>query len=446
VRTGDAPISPEAFGARGDGWTNDTLAFAKMATLINDRGGGAIELRPTTYIVGRQIPDLSGEYGYKPQPILNFVGCSRDLIINGNGARLRCAEGLRFGTFNPNTGSPTSHTLPYYLHGERSSPYFAMIHVQDCAGTIQIQDLELDGNLRALQIGGPWGDTGWQLGCVGLFLSNNLGSERFERVHAHDHGQDGFVIDGLSDRANESLFVDCTSDHNGRQGCSIVGGRNYVFRNSTFRNSGKGRLMSAPGAGVDIEAEGAKTIRNLTFEGCDFIDNAGVGLLADQGDSEGATFSRCKFVGTTSWSAWPNRPKFKFLSCDFVGSIVNAHGDVDPARATQFYDCRFRDDPRLSPTGEVYNARDRHPIADLPSARNVLFKRCSFDLTNRAVLPWSADRPIYEDCVMSQKEAKTAYPRGIYRGRNRIKGNVDLYDSPIHGELIVNGKLIPRRN
>lgn len=47
-------VTPEQFGAAGDGRTNDTLAFAAMSAFVNRNGGGEIVLRPTTYLVGRQ--------------------------------------------------------------------------------------------------------------------------------------------------------------------------------------------------------------------------------------------------------------------------------------------------------------------------------------------------------------------------------------------------------
>jgi len=49
------------FGAKGDGVTNDTDAFASMSTAIRLRGGGTVELRKTTYLVGRQ------SVGHDPQ-------------------------------------------------------------------------------------------------------------------------------------------------------------------------------------------------------------------------------------------------------------------------------------------------------------------------------------------------------------------------------------------
>ena len=35
---------------------------------------------------------------------MEFSGCTRPLRILGNGAIIRCAAGLRYGTFNPRTG------------------------------------------------------------------------------------------------------------------------------------------------------------------------------------------------------------------------------------------------------------------------------------------------------------------------------------------------------
>jgi hypothetical protein len=199
-------------------------------------------------------------------------------------------------------------------------------------------------------------------------------------------------------------------------------------------------MVSAPGAGFDIEAE-SSPIRNLSFSACEFSDNTGAGMGADSGDSEGATFDTCKFVGTTNWAAWPRKPNFRFSNCVFVGSICNTYGDTDPSKAVQFQGCTFNDDPALSPTGEVYN--DSFPIADLSNYANVLFDTCTFSLTHNEVLPWTM-YVIYKDVVMSQKADKQAYPRGTYLGVNRINGNVDLTGSVISGDVTVNGVLLPR--
>ena len=435
-------VTPEQFGAVGDGRTNDTDAFVAMAAFVSAQGGGEIRLRRATYIVGKQGPGGLQGYAFAPSKIMQFEGCKRPLIIRGNGARLRCASGLRYGTFDPVSSKPTKHKMPYFGSGELSAPYFAMIWAENCTAGVEISDIELDGNLQQLEIGGPFGDADWQIGCAGIRLVNNLGDERLSRIRCHHHAQDGITIDGSPARNGSGVLEEVVCDSNVRQGCSLVGGRNYDFRKCEFKNTGKAGLASLPGAGLDIEAEG-KTIRDLKLSDCLFANNIGPGMVADSGNTEGALFERCRFIGTTSWAAWPRMPRFRFSNCEFVGSIVHAHGDPDPNRAAQFHDCTFRDDPALSPTGEVYNAAEWHPIAELPHSPNVLFNRCRFILTHRAVLPWTTNVVIFSNCTMSQKAEKTAYPRGTYVGRNRIDAKVDLYSSKIKGELILNGRLIP---
>jgi hypothetical protein len=439
-------ITPERFGAVGDGRTNDTAAFAAMAAFVNSRGGGEIVLRKTTYVVGRQVRSAgrADHFAFEPASIMDFRGCRQAMIIRGNGARLRCAPALRFGSFDPVSGRATHRPMPSYRIDELAAPYRAMIRAEECSGLVEISDLELDGNLGALQIGGQHGDVGWQIPGIGIHLINNSGPERLSRIHAHHHPLDGILIDGVDGRSAESILQSVRSEYNGRQACSITGGRNYVFSRCSFNHSGKGGgISSPPGAGVDIEAEGGKRIRNLRFSDCRFSDNAGVGLLAEAGDAERATFDNCTFVGTTSWGAWPNKPRFRFSRCTFVGAIVNAFGDADPWRACQFRECEFRDEPALSPNGLVYvGDKSPGPIAVLPNSRNVLFDRCGFRLTHRAVLPWATNVTVFSNCTMSQRAPAQAYPRGMFIGRNVITGNVDLYSARIEGELIVNGRRV----
>jgi hypothetical protein len=430
-------FTPEEFGAKGDGITNDSQAFGRLADAVNAAGGGTISFRRTTYLVGEQRPNpVAGAlYTWNPMLLLEFSGCSKPLTIRGNGARIRCADGLLYGTFDT-AGHRTQ------ARNGVASPYRAMIMASRCTAPVEISNLELDGNLPHLVIGGPYGDTGYQIPASGIILLDNLSDEVVRDVYSHHHGQDGLIINGVDRELSplpRRLISGLRSEYNGRQGCSITGGRGYAFEKCRFSHTGRSTVASAPGAGVDIEAEGKKN-RDFRFTDCEFVDNMGCAMVADSGDSEGATFTRCTFIGTTAWSCWAFKPRFRFQSCRFVGAMVRAYGDPDPQRAAQFTDCTWSDDPKLSPTGKVcMGDKKNYPIADLSDSKNVRFVRCTFNMTHDGLLPWSW-YAIYQDCRMSQKSPIQAFPKGKYLGTSIINANVDLYGTNVIGTLILNGK------
>ncbi len=434
-------LTPEQFGAKGDGITNDSLAMARLSATVNMRGGGTIAFRKTTYLVGEQGLQLSGGYMFPPHELLRFRRCTRPLIVKGNGARLLCASGLRYGVFDQ-AGDRIDRAMPYVGPG-LAAPYAAMIQIEDCTGPVAVTDFDLAGPGDEILLGGQYGDTGWQIGSTGLVLINNRGNETIARIRTHGHPQDGIMIDGVNGAAAGTVrtVTDVVADRNGRQGCSIVGGEGYQFVRCRFDRTGRGKVRSAPGAGVDIEAEAGKRIRDIGFVDCKFTDNFGCGVVADNGDTARVRFTGCTFIGTTSWSAWPSMPQFRFDRCKFVGAVTRAFGNQDPSRATQFVACTFTDDPTGSPTGKVYRGTNSDgPLADLSDSRNVAFDRCQFRAV-RGVLPWSTGA-IYKDCTMKQGFGTAGYPRGRFIGTNSVVGKVDLYGSAITGVLTVNGNRV----
>jgi hypothetical protein len=184
----------------------------------------------------------------------------------------------------------------------------------------------------------------------------------------------------------------------------------------------------------------------VAFSNCEFSDNTGFGVVAGGGDSAEIRFEHCRFVGTTNWAAWPESPLMRFNDCLFVGSINHIHADVDPHRAGQFIGCTFTDDPALSPTGRVFLGPDggRWIIVIDRHDANARFAQCHFRLIGQGLLPLSGAGVIYADCDMSQRSPAASAPRGTYVGQNSIRGNAHLEGSVIRGEVMLNGRPVPR--
>lgn len=439
-------LTPEMFGAKGDGRTNDTAAFARLSSHVNANGGGAIALRPVTYIVGAHGPKPGarpGDHAWGAGDILHFVGCTQAITIEGNGARLRAPAGLHFGTFDRRTGLPAPTGLPTAEFFKNSAgPYLGMIFFEKCTGAIAVRNIELDGNLTGLVVGGTWSNgVGWNSPGTGLLFIGNSGPAQLSRIYSHHHPQDGLELIDSVNRSGSTITSDSVFEYNGRQGCSITGGRNYVFERCKFQHTGRAGLASRPGAGVDIEAE-AVTVRNVSFSKCIFSDNFGFGLVAGSGDSEGITCDGCTFIGTTTWPLWADKPRMRFSNCTIVGTVIRVSGETDPERATQFRNCTFTDDPSLSPTGKVF--LEPASVVYVWPRQRMLFSGCEFRLTHGGLLPHSNPKVIYEDCTMLQRSTRPSAPVGTYIGTDRISGNANLDGSIIRGTVVLNGRTLPQ--
>jgi len=363
-------------GAKGDGRSDDIAAFQKAARLIQERGGGTLVIPKATYIVGGQ-KHVAGQTPYYQTASVFQVEKLNFLRVEGNGATLRFARGLHYGAFDPKTGEPYDKMPDYDPKYAVSAG--AMLDISH-SRHVTVRDLDLDGNSGAYVLGGGWGDTGRQLAGDGLLLYGDT-DVQVKKVHSHHQGRDGVMIGWMglkeSDPATPHTLTDCTFDYNGRQGLSWVGGRGLTAIRCKFDHTGrvqvgKAALASAPGAGVDIEAE-ESVCRDGYFEDCEFVDNVGCGMVADSGDGGYAHFLRCTFWGTTNWSAWSAKPGLKYRDCNFYGSAVHTFGSPDPGLATTFIHCRFEDKPWTD--GRVYG---NYLLDSDRGGDNVRFDRCTF--------------------------------------------------------------------
>ena len=445
VRVVAGPINAAWFGAApGASGARNSIAFASAAAAINRAGGGTLLVPPGRYEVGtRRVANHRGPgAAVPPQDVIRIEDCSKPVLLRGHGAILRVVDGVKFGSFHPATGRRHDPpTMPFLDFAYRHDGC-RMIYIRHCSGPVRIEGFELDGNMQNYDLGGEWGDTGRQLVAAGIMLESNTGAVTIAEVNSHDHGLDGIWAAHYHLRPDSPpspvTLVDVTCDRNGRQGLSWVGGTALTALRCRFSRTGRGRFASAPAAGVDVEAE-LSVCRNGRFIECEFVDNAGVGFLAEAGDIAGIRLDRCTFIGTTQWSCWPHKPDIMFRDCLFVGSVVNVFASEDPARATRFLSCRFVGDTALSPTGAVFGPY----LADLGGgADNVLMSDCEFAAVSPEIaLPWSLPHIRYHDCRFRQAGTNASHPRGIFTGTCHIvsAGTVDLAGSRFAGTVFLNG-------
>lgn len=360
------------FGAKGDGASNDSAAFHAAAKALQEAGGGTLVIPSGSYVVGEQSR-IPGKFPpYIAQPIVELSGLE-GLCIEGNGAVIRLADGLRFGSFNKESGEAIDPAMPFLDRDCAVAPG-NMFTVTKCRNVV-IRNLELDGNSGALILGGQWGDTGRQLSAYGLCLYNNS-NVLVENVNTHHHGLDGVIVGwtGLkeTDPPTPCLLRNVVSEYNARQGLSWVGGRNLVAINCKFNHTQRGKFGSAPGAGLDIEAEDS-VCREGLFVQCEFVDNGGCGVVADSGDGGYTRFVNCTIWGTNNWSTWSVKPGLSYEFCNIYGSAVHGFGSKDPLLATRYLGCRFED--KEYPGRGVYRSA---ALAECGGGDNITYDTCEF--------------------------------------------------------------------
>lgn len=444
-------FSPEMFGSPANGVGDDGPGMAALSAFINTNGGGVISLSPVLYRVGSttlhnpsvdQTGSGTGSYRFypnTPRPIY-INGCTKPVVVRLNGATVRSLAGVKYGTFNLD-GTAMGSALGYSGDGI-GIPYFAMIHVKDCTGLVHIQGPgDLDGNIQNALIGGYWGPgfDGRQIAMSGIILENspNVVIDGGE-IKSHHHGLDGMIGNGpgLLNTREKVVINDLTCTSNGRQGLSMVGGNGWVFRRYKGEKTGRdigGMVYSSPGAGCDLEAEGGKYVVGTKFHDSDFVDNAGAGMIADSSaNTFDADFYGCRFIGTTVYSLWANRPGIRLHDCVCAGEIVHLFADPDLTKAFRAYRTKFTMDTGYSLTGALYGG-----LMDLSSSdvTNVTFTECEFEkIGNGAIsagaVPGSPPvGPYLDNCSAHAPNSAlgTFNLYGFYRGPKTALVNVQTF-------------------
>lgn len=389
----DEWINVEDFGAVGDGITDDTEAFQAISDYVNAKGYGVINFGYNkVYRLGRQtFTGVADGRAYDSQPMLYFENCNL-LIINGNGSTLKLNDGLHYGSFDPVTGDVYNPPSGGFIDLNYAAIVGHIIDIHD-SKNIQIYNLKIDGNNENLIIGGYWGDTGIQLRAVGIQIrgSSNVFLNNIESSY---NGLDGLILsgkicteDGVG--ADNILITNSKFDFNGRQGCSILGGKGIKFVNSIFSNTGRGAIASQPTSGVDIEPVSGCFAQEITFENCITENNNYVGMVALSGLSKNINLNNCEIWETD----------FGLMIDASNSYITNSkiHGHISGTNTTSVVENCIIDNK----THPVYGAtatRDSSLLVNVDG----YFKNCFINAENKRFIYTS--KPVtFDSCVFSFK-------------------------------------------
>lgn len=394
----------------------NTKALQQISAAINGRSGGVrLIIDKGLYKVGRERrADSAGRgYAFRGETLLKIAGCKNPVVIEGNGATITFAEGLHFGSFVRTTGIAFNAAPGGFYNSDYLAYPQCMIELTGNV-SVTLRKLTLNGNLQNFNIGGYWGDTGIQLPADGIIGFDN-GELIVEGVTSKYFPRDGIqVANKTPDEKAEikKVFLrNSTFDGNGRQGLSWVGGNHLYAINCRFVNTGKtvnkGRkaaVYSAPGAGVDMEAE-LGLIRNGTFKNCIVDNNTGAGFLS-VGNVCSIVYEGGKIIGATNWSIYGTGPGAVFNNVTIVGSPVNLRIGTGPSDSSnaRFNNCLITLDSTLSPTGKVYG----NYVMDFGGGAGGFFTACIIDSKNRGTV-YGGSGCVFINCTFRQSPTAPGY-------------------------------------
>lgn len=233
-------VTPEDFGAVGDGVTDDTSAINKALEHSN-----VLNMNAKTYLVSAN-----------PETADAIVAIGK--TINGNGATIKI--------------KPVADE--YY-------------HVIGAKGNTKISNLTIIGE-RDEHVGtsGEWG--------MGIHLSNS-NYAHIENVTVKNCWGDGIYIGSENSDTGENgcanvTITNCIIDNNRRNGISVINCDKFVIDGCTISNT----HGTNPQSGVDIERNFDNEITEGIVKNCTFIDNHFSHILQSNSSNDN-TIENCIF-------------------------------------------------------------------------------------------------------------------------------------------------------
>ncbi|QMT39930.1 right-handed parallel beta-helix repeat-containing protein [Neisseria shayeganii] len=236
-----ANVKDAAYGAKGDGKADDTLAVQKAIDAVAEKGGGVVEMPGGTYMIdatAQQGPhSLSRNYPsglmMKPNVILKLAD---DTVLK---AIPTDQERYNLITFYK---ADNAHLIGGTLIGERD------------------------------QHQGLTGQYGYG---VRVISSKDV---VIEKVTAKDFWGDGFYVginSGADPQSQNVTFYNVVADNNRRQGLSITDAKGVKVLDSVFKNT-SGHM---PQSGIDVEPNPGRSTTDIDIRGNRFEGNTGFGVV-----------------------------------------------------------------------------------------------------------------------------------------------------------------------
>ena len=275
------------FGGKGDGQSNNYLAFQKAAKALSGRKNLILNFPKGIYL----IKDYKVENGLGKNNItdINFTDME-NVIINGNGSSINV---------NGNFKRSADYKLPGvsfdYAYKNTVSPFT----LTNCKKLV-LKNFKIDGGVMQMTR-----DKNVVEGfCYGVSISDYLPNHNSGDILIDSMLVQHFSTDGLFLRGAGKNFQvkNSTFKNNGRQGFSMVRGKDVLVYNSNFDSTGftGNYLGHSPQGGIDVENEyKIEELNNIKIMKSNFRHNNGFQFVSTSA-SGSVVLDSCFFADLTN--------------------------------------------------------------------------------------------------------------------------------------------------